>query len=74
MELPTLPEYFDQLAAHDWFYEYSDDHKVFTAGSNNNQRLLVIARQSEKHRRLYESYKYWKFDPQQVLKPARPEE
>jgi hypothetical protein len=34
--MPTLME---QLKRHDWYYAYSDDHRVFTAGSSESRRL-----------------------------------
>lgn len=41
----TLPEYITALKSHDWFYEQSDDHSVWTRGKKAAQ-LLRQAQQS----------------------------
>lgn len=40
--LPTLEQfnaYVQELARHDWYYDYSDDHSVWRRGENNYQAL-----------------------------------
>lgn len=36
----------DMLARHDWWYAYSDDHKVWKAGKQEWQDILGIAEQA----------------------------
>jgi len=40
---PTLQQFFDDVAGHDWFHEMSDDHSVYSRGEANWKRLTVIA-------------------------------
>ena len=42
-----LVEYFKELQRHDWYYEYSDDHKVWEKGKNNLKRIQAVAQESE---------------------------
>lgn len=35
------------LKSHDWFYEYSDDHRVWTKGHNQYQKILSAIRELE---------------------------
>jgi hypothetical protein len=39
MEEEKLPMLMEQLKRHDWYYAYSDDHRVYTAGSSESQRI-----------------------------------
>lgn len=41
---PTLDDYRAALAAHDWFYEFSDDHSVWGNGRNQEARLRLMAK------------------------------
>jgi hypothetical protein len=40
----TLDQYIAQLKAHDWFYEYSDDHRVWQAGRDVIEQLRQAQR------------------------------
>ena len=42
-EIPTLAEYYDMLAAHDWFHAMSDDHTVWQGGRRREIELREIA-------------------------------
>jgi len=35
----TRSEFGKSLRAHDWYYGYSDDHRVWSRGHANNERL-----------------------------------
>jgi len=60
MSAPTLQEFDAQLAAHDWFYEYSDDHSVWEAGRAAHSKLLAAAKASPQHQALYDLwYRRW---------------
>jgi len=39
----TLREYGKKLRAHDWYYDKSDDPKVFNRGFNEEVELKLIA-------------------------------
>lgn len=36
----TLAQFEKALAAHDWYYDYSDDHSVWQRGVRQNDELL----------------------------------
>ena len=38
----TMEEYARRLQTHDWFYDYSDDHSVWTKGSSERSDLYRI--------------------------------
>lgn len=38
-----LESYRLALGAHDWFYEYSDDHRVWTQGRDSENKLRAMA-------------------------------
>lgn len=42
---PTLEEYGAQLRNHDWFYAYTDDHRVWRAGEREQSRLIALAKE-----------------------------
>lgn len=39
----TLSKYYDMLANHDWYYDYSDDHSVWQKGRDASSQLRRIA-------------------------------
>lgn len=36
----TIHDYINHLKYHDWFFQYSDDHSVWTRGNRARQQLL----------------------------------
>lgn len=38
---PTVAEFFDACAAHDWTYNFSDDHSVWKRGEAERKRLMA---------------------------------
>jgi hypothetical protein len=52
----TKEEYFKLLNNHDWFYDYSDDHRVWTAGREASERIRYYALQSEEFMVMYKSF------------------
>ena len=72
----TLQEFYDMLAAHDWSYQYSDDHRQWTKGSDMQRRLTSIAREYKgtAYEKLYNDYRHWFFSADDdIVKPTRPE-
>jgi hypothetical protein len=70
----TLQEFYDMLAAHDWSYQYSDDHKQWTKGREMQRRLVNIMRGGGKYEQLYNDYRTWFFSSDgDIVKPVRPE-
>lgn len=50
----TLVKYDAALAGFDWFYDYSDDHRVWERGSAAHSKILAEAKASPQHRSLYD--------------------
>lgn len=42
---PSLADYRAALAAHDWYFEYSDDHAVWSAGRASLARIANLQRE-----------------------------
>ncbi len=75
----TLLEYYNELEKHDWYFNYSDDHRVWSNGNSNLKRLQKLSMLSEKHRDLYEAYEAHIFSGDafgriKQLKPEKPKE
>lgn len=77
----TLQRFYEELERHDWYYELSDDHRVYMAGSDNGQRLEKIARLfGPKYETLLEDYKNYAYSgpiwnkPMGAKKPEKPKE
>jgi hypothetical protein len=49
----TLEQYKAALAAHDWYYEYSDDHRVWCEGRDHKAKI------SEARKQLDPDYAIW---------------
>lgn len=52
-------EFFSQLERHDWTYMYSDNHRAYTRGRDNMQRLQEVASQSPELKQLLDNYSRW---------------
>lgn len=63
--------YFSQLEKHDWYYNYSDDHRVWTNGSAQAKRLQAIAQENPILIRMLKDYSNWVHMPSvpEVRKP-----
>lgn len=46
----NLDEYKEALQSMDWYYDYSDDHRVWSAGYSRRLVLEGIAKQSTEHK------------------------
>ena len=77
--MTTLPEYWDMLKAHDWYYQMSDDFRVWHRGDRNYSRLKTIAEESPEHHDLLMAFGSYYFNGTPMgnnnLKlPERPDE
>ena len=45
----NLEQYKQELNNHDWWFDYSDDHKTWKRGSENWKRLQEIGKESPEH-------------------------
>ena len=57
----TPEEYLGELERHDWFYSYTDDHRVWRLGRDNLARLKSIAQENPKLLALYNAYSEYMF-------------
>jgi len=55
-----LKSYYNMLKAFDWYYAYSDDHRVWKAGSDKEDQLRQISRESIEHKKLWLGFNNWK--------------
>lgn len=74
-----LPEFWDELEKHDWFFEMSDCHYTYNKGKESYYKLQILAAESEEHMKLFSDFskhmftgKPWGTEKQP--KPERPEE
>ena len=44
MENITKEQYAKMLDSHDWYYQFSDDHRVYRAGEANRRKLEHYAK------------------------------
>lgn len=56
-------EFFKLLEKHDWFYQYSDDHRAWTKGSDEAKRLQAIIQEDPLFTRMYLAYSDYMFKP-----------
>jgi hypothetical protein len=54
-----LAEYYKSLESHDWYYNYSDDHRAWSKGSQESTRLQSIAQENPTLLRMYKDYSNW---------------
>jgi len=56
-------EFFSLLEKHDWFYQYSDDHRAWEKGSTESKRLQAIIQENDMFTRMYLAYSDYMFKP-----------
>lgn len=54
--MDDLKQYEELLKAHDWYYQYSDDHSAWRRGQSSISRLRQMAKQSEEHLKMFREY------------------
>jgi hypothetical protein len=54
-----IREYFKQLRYHDWYYNYSDDHRVWKAGSANYDLIRDKSKENVTYKRMYNEFTKW---------------
>jgi hypothetical protein len=73
----TPTEFWDACEKHDWFYDYSDDARVWRAGDAERKRLQLIAKDSAELQAIYEGFVGYHFSgvafgTEKRPKPIRP--
>lgn len=68
-----LNDYEIALRNHDWYFYFSDDHRVYSAGEQSSGRLLSIAQTgADAFKRLYNKYHAKHFDTPSFVTKDRP--
>lgn len=75
----TLKEYYKMLKEHDWYFDWSDDGRVWEKGRAAHSRLAAMSTQSPEHKALWEGFKSHKFtgkpwNTEQAPMPEEPKE
>ena len=52
----SLKDYWNMLNWHDWYYEFSDDGRVWREGKAAQEKLRAIAGQSPAHKDLFNGF------------------
>ena len=73
----TLQEFWDMLNRHDWYYQFSDDHRQWSDGNKNADQIKLLSDISAGHKKLYEGFcKHYfggeAFNKTESPKPERP--
>jgi hypothetical protein len=74
----TLQEFHDACASHDWYYEMSDDHRVWQRGQGERMALLHGSGESTQHDEIYKRWRLHAFSgpnwgTEKAPKPERPQ-
>ena len=69
--MTALNEFYNMLSSHDWYYQYSDDHRVWRNGQDQYDKITTIATESLDHHLLFEGFAKYIFKDGD--KPAKPE-
>lgn len=56
-------EFFKLLEKHDWYYQYSDDHRAWEKGNEESRRLQAIIQEDSMMTRMYLAYSDYMFKP-----------
>lgn len=81
-EIAKLDDYKQQLERHDWFFYFSDDHRVYTGGENESNRILNLAKNgpiefkkayNDAHKRRFDTPTFTGEDNKHPWKPPFPE-
>lgn len=51
-----IQEYKDLLKKHNWFYDYSDNHGVYTRGSNSIIKIDELAKDVDPNYEIYNEF------------------
>lgn len=51
-----MEEFFKACAEFDWYYQYSDDHRVYLAGCEAHKSLFVISQTNPVYHKIYKAW------------------
>ena len=52
----TAKEFFGQCSVHDWFYDYSDDQRVYSQGQRATAILISVSKTDPLFERIYKAW------------------
>lgn len=52
----TLSEYWDMLARHNWYYDYSDVQSTWRQGVESENTLRLHMNDTPEHKKLYDAF------------------
>jgi hypothetical protein len=58
-----IQEFFKLLENHDWYYQYSDDHRAWSKGRNESLRLQSIIQEVPLYTTMYLTMSDYMFKP-----------
>lgn len=65
----TTEEYYKALEKHDWYYNYSDDHRAWTKGLEESRRLQACCQENDIFTKMYKDFSNWQNNPREIKKP-----
>lgn len=57
----SLREFYSMLENHDWYFDWSDDMRVYRAGKESLNKLISLSQVSPKHRELFQDFESYMF-------------
>lgn len=72
--IPTDPQEFEKfLERHDWYYEFSDDHRVYMRGIEAERHLNEFMKTAtDEQKRIYNRQHRLRYDNGSFVTPTRP--
>ena len=55
----NIREYFKKLRYHDWYYEYSDDYRVWRQGSINFNLIRDMSKENDTYMKMFNEFITW---------------
>jgi hypothetical protein len=55
----NIEQFFNEASRHDWFYDYSDDHRVWTAGNEYKNNLYRLAEGNTVKEKIITEFRQW---------------
>lgn len=69
----NITEYKEMLSRHDWFYYFSDDHRVWLAGEKSSKEIISVAQNNgDDFKRAYNDAHKKHFDTESFVTEDRP--
>lgn len=65
----SIEEYYKKLEQHDWFYNYSDDHRVWLRGVEQRKELQALCQENDVLTKMYGQYAVYMDNPRELRKP-----